>query len=92
MRRVSLFPRKAPLGATPWNQPVTLASIHGEDKSARTGVGTVTAAELRVLEARMETLNAMLQDLVFQARRLQASTSTDQRQQTVIDLFGPPSC
>jgi hypothetical protein len=37
----------------------------------------------------METLNAMLQDLVFQARRLQASTSAGQRQQTVIDLFGP---
>lgn len=49
----------------------------------------MTAAELRVLEARMDTLNAMLQDLVYQARRLQASTA--QRRQAVSDLFGPPS-
>jgi len=49
----------------------------------------VTAAELRVLEARMDTLNAMLQDLVHQARRIQASTSTDQRQQAETDLSGP---
>jgi hypothetical protein len=40
----------------------------------------------------MDTLNAMLQDLVYQARRIQASTSTGQQQQAVIDLFGSPSC
>lgn len=55
----------------------------------RTEQVPVTAAELRVLEARMDTLNAMLQDLVYQARRLQASTA--QRRQAVSDLFGPPS-
>jgi hypothetical protein len=46
----------------------------------------MTGAELRVLEARMDKLNAMLQDLVYQVRRIQAPSGTDHRQQVVTDL------
>jgi hypothetical protein len=37
----------------------------------------MTAAELRVLEARMDMLDAVLQDLIDQVRRTQPSGWTD---------------
>ena len=40
----------------------------------------MTGAEMRVLEARMDTLNAMLQDLVYQVRRIQAPAGAEHRQ------------
>jgi hypothetical protein len=46
----------------------------------------MTGAELRVLEARMDKLNAMLQDLVYQVGRIQAPGEADHRQQVVTDL------
>ena len=38
----------------------------------------------------MDTLNAMLQDLVYQVRRAQTPTSTGQRQQAATDLSDSP--
>lgn len=38
----------------------------------------------------MDTLNAMLQDLVYQVRRAQMPTSTGQRQQAATDLSDSP--
>jgi hypothetical protein len=46
----------------------------------------MTAAELRVLEARMDLLDALLQDLIDQARRVQLSGWTDQRCHAVSGL------
>ena len=40
----------------------------------------------------MDTLNAMLQDLVYQVRRAQMPTSTGQRQQAATDLSDSPPC
>jgi hypothetical protein len=50
----------------------------------------MTAAELRVLEARMDMLDAVLQDLIDQVRRTQPSGWTDQRQRAVSGLQGVP--
>jgi hypothetical protein len=46
----------------------------------------MTGAELRVLEARMDNLNAMLQDLIHQIRRIQTPSGADHRQQVETDL------
>ena len=46
----------------------------------------MTAAELRVLEARMGMLDAVLQDLIEQVRRMQLSGRADQHRQTVPGL------
>ena len=46
----------------------------------------MTAAELRVLEARMDLLDALLQDLIDQVRRFQLSGWTDQCRHTVSGL------
>ena len=54
------------------------------------GKGGMTAAELRVLEARMDMLDAVLQDLIDQVRRTQPSGWTDQRQRAVSGLQGIP--
>jgi hypothetical protein len=40
----------------------------------------MTAAELRVLEMRMDMLDAMLQDLIEQVRRMQLSGRAEHRQ------------
>jgi len=50
----------------------------------------MTAAELKVLEARMDMLDAVLQDLIDQVRRTQPSGWTDQRQRAVSGLQGVP--
>ena len=46
----------------------------------------MTAAELRVLETRMDMLDALLQDLIEQVRRMPLSGGTDQRWQAVLGL------
>jgi hypothetical protein len=46
----------------------------------------MTAAEIRVLEARMDMLDAVLQDLIEQVRRMQLSGRTDQHRQVVSGL------
>jgi len=46
----------------------------------------MTAAELRVLETRMDMLDALLQDLIEQVRRMPLSGGTDQRWQAVSGL------
>ena len=46
----------------------------------------MTGTELRVLEARMDNLNAMLQDIVRQLRRIQTPGKADHGQQVVTDL------
>jgi len=46
----------------------------------------MTAAELRVLEARMGMLDAVLQDLIEQVRRMQLSARADQHRQTASGL------
>ena len=46
----------------------------------------MTAAELRVLEARMDMLDAVLQDLIEQARRRQLPGRADQHRQAVPGL------
>lgn len=46
----------------------------------------MTADELRVLEMRMEMLDAMLQDLVEQAGRMQVPGRTDEHLPAVPDL------
>lgn len=46
----------------------------------------MTGTELRVLEARMDSLNTMLQDIVRQLRRNQTSGKADHGQQGVTDL------
>jgi hypothetical protein len=46
----------------------------------------MTAAELRVLETRMDMLGAVLQDLIEQVRRMQLCGRADQHQQTVSGL------
>jgi hypothetical protein len=46
----------------------------------------MTADELRVLETRMDMLDAVLQDLIEQVRRMQLSGWTDQRRQAVSGL------
>jgi hypothetical protein len=48
----------------------------------------MTAAELRVLQARMDMLDALLQDLIEQVRRMQPSGRADQRRQAVSGLRG----
>jgi hypothetical protein len=48
----------------------------------------MTVAELRVLEARMDMLDAVLQDLIEQLRRAQASGWTGQSRQAVSGLPG----
>jgi hypothetical protein len=50
----------------------------------------MTAAELRVLEARMDMLDAMLQDLIDQMRRTQPPAWTDQVRRAVSGLPGVP--
>jgi hypothetical protein len=46
----------------------------------------MTAAELRVLEARMGMLDAVLRDLIEQVRRTQLSARADQHRQTASGL------
>jgi hypothetical protein len=46
----------------------------------------MTAAEIRVLEARMDMLDAVLQDLIEQVRRMQLSGRTDRHQRAVSGL------
>jgi hypothetical protein len=46
----------------------------------------MTAAELRVLETRMDMLDAVLQDLIEQVRRMQLPGRTDQHWQAVSGL------
>ena len=46
----------------------------------------MTAAELRVLETRMDMLDAVLLDLIEQVRRMQLSGRTDQHRQAVSGL------
>jgi hypothetical protein len=46
----------------------------------------MTAAELRVLETRMDMLDAMLQDLIEQVRRMRPPGRTDQYRQAVSGL------
>lgn len=50
----------------------------------------MTAAELRVLEARMDMLEAMLPDLIDQMRRTQPPAWTDQVRRAVSGLPGVP--
>jgi len=46
----------------------------------------MTAAKLRVLETRMDMLDAVLQDLIEQMRRMQLSGWADQHRQAVSGL------
>ena len=48
----------------------------------------MTAAELRVLEARMEMLGAVLEDLIEQVRRMQLSGRADQHRRAESGLRG----
>ena len=67
----------------------TLFADYGVRMSAVLAIwreASMTGAELRVLEARMDKLNAMLQDLVYQVRHIQAPGGADHRQQIVTDL------
>jgi hypothetical protein len=50
----------------------------------------MTTAELRVLEARMDMLNAMLLDLIDQVRHTQVPSGTDQGPRAATDLSGSP--
>lgn len=47
---------------------------------------SMTGPELRVLEARMDNLNAMLQDIIRQLRRIQTPGKADPGQQIVTEL------
>jgi len=46
----------------------------------------MTAAELRVLQTRMDMLDAVLQDLIEQMRRMQLSGRADQHRQAASGL------
>jgi hypothetical protein len=46
----------------------------------------MTAAEIRVLEARMDMLDAMLQDLIEQVRHMQLTGQDDQHRRAVSGL------
>jgi hypothetical protein len=46
----------------------------------------MTAAEIRVLEARMDMLDALLQELIEQVRHMQLTGQDDQRRRAVSGL------
>jgi hypothetical protein len=48
----------------------------------------MTAAEMRVLEARMDMVDALLQDLIEQVRRMQLSGRADQHRRAESGLRG----
>ena len=72
-----------------WLHHVDIVRRYGISMSAVLATwreASMTGAELRVLEARMDNLNTMLQDLVHQLRRIQTSGKADHGQQGVTDL------